>query len=54
MKSLLQLFDKCYTHILDEELYRKGIHSQVIEEDTKEFLLKLRDSITKLYKVDFS
>ena len=51
MKNLLLLFDKLYTHILDEELYRKGIRSEEIEEDTKEFLLKLRDSLTKLYKV---
>ena len=54
MKNLLLLFDKLYRHILEEELYRKGIRCEEIQEDTKEFLLKLRDSITKLYRVCIS
>ena len=28
MKNLLLLFDKMHNHILDEELYRKGIRSE--------------------------
>lgn len=51
MKNLLALFEKLYLHITDEELYRRGIKSEEIEEETKEFLLKLRDSLMRLYKV---
>jgi hypothetical protein len=51
MKNLLLLFEKLHHHILDEEIYRRGIRSEEIEEETKEFLIKLKDSLAKLYKV---
>lgn len=42
-----------YHIIVDGEIYRRGIKSEEIEEDTKEFVLKLKDSLVRLYKVNF-
>ena len=45
------LFEKLYNAVMEEEVERRGLRSEEILEETKEFLLKLRDSLARLYKV---